>query len=94
MRYSVNELQPNRVSEILLHAFESGFYLVEAEINGIKAYVTNERGDNLSFRSIQEAREGLRGLDVPMWLVEETAYDEMCGSTENHTAPMKVPLHL
>ena len=92
MRYLFANIQSSGAEELLVHSFESGIYLVEANMGNDSGYVTNSAGDNLLFHSIKEAKEAFSGVDAPMWLVEETAYDEMCGSSEYHDAPMKIPL--
>lgn len=93
MRHSLRSIQKNGADELSIHSFESGIYLVEANVNDDCGYVTDARGDNLKFHSVIEATETFESAPVSsIWLVEETAYDEMCGSFESHNAPMKVPL--
>ena len=93
MRYSLNNVRASGAKELLVHSFESGIYLVEADMGEDHGYITDFEGKNLMFHSVQEVREALRDVNAPMWLVEETAYDEMCGSSESHNAPMKIPLN-
>lgn len=95
MRYSLNKIKEHGADVLSVHSFESGIYLVEATINAESGYIKNSEGNNLTFHSVSEAKEAFRDCKITeMWLVEETAYDEMCGSSESHSAPMRVPLHL
>ena len=93
MAHSLRSIQQYGADELSIHSFESGIYLVEANVNSDIGYVTDDSGEHLRFHSVQEATETFKKATVPsIWLIEETAYDEMCGSNECHTAPMKVPL--
>ena len=93
MGHSLRSIQRNGVQELSIHSFESGIYLVEAIVDSDSGYVTDAKGENVTFHSVREATDVFRDAPVEsIWLVEETAYDEMCGSAECHTAPMKVPL--
>ena len=93
MAHSLRAIQRHGADELSIHSFESGIYLVEASVDSDSGYVTNDRGEHVKFHSVQEATDTFKNAPVnSIWLVEETAYDEMCGSTECHTAPMKVPV--
>lgn len=93
MRHSLHAVQAQGADEIAVHSFESGIYLVEATVNGDTGYITNGNGENAKFNSVQEVKEAFKHSKIPTkYLVEETAYDEMCGSSESHNAPMRIPL--
>ena len=92
MRYSLKSIRANGAKELSIHSFESGIYLVEAEVGSDIGYVTDSNGKNLAFHSVSDVKTTFKDVNSPLWLVEETAYDEMCGSAESHNAPMKVPV--
>lgn len=92
MRHSLLSVQQQGAAELLVHSFESGIYLVEANVNKDLGYVTDAQGHNLCFRSISEVKHSFAGVHAPLWLIHESAYDEMCGAFAQHSVPMRVLL--
>lgn len=92
MNISLTAIKQQGVKELCIHSFESGIYLVTADMHQHKGFVTDENGRHLQFKSVHQATQALNTTTAPIWLVEETAYDEMCGSSERHDAPMRIPV--
>ena len=94
MRYSLKTIKAGGAKELSIHSFESGIYLVEAAVGSNMGYVTDSKGKTISFHSIRDVKTTFEGVNSPLWLIQETAYDEMCGSTESPSAAMRMPIHM
>lgn len=85
----------HQVSEIEIHAFEMGLYLLKAKVDNQYVLITDKAGKPIHFHSINEIREEL--ADCPLeqaYLVHQTPYDEMVGQAdEANIMRMKLPLH-
>ncbi|HBP0512203.1 TPA: hypothetical protein RQ911_003011 [Pseudomonas aeruginosa] len=80
MQDLAGRVQAGHIDALHLVSLESGIYVLEAQM-GDRAYpVEDDLGQPVSLRSVEHARQVLRGLDrVPVELVCADVDDEMCG---------------
>lgn len=82
-----------RINELVIHSYEMGVYLAEAEYDGRKAFLQDETGRAQRFHSVEEVRQLLDRCTIcKAYLVHQSAYDEMCGCAEHGDNTLKVPL--
>ncbi|HEX5791922.1 MAG TPA: DUF6482 family protein [Rheinheimera sp.] len=85
--------QDVRINELIIHSYEMGVYLAEADYDGRKAFLLDENGKPQRFHSIDEVKLALDRCTIyKAFLVHQSAYDEMCGSPEQGDNILKVPL--
>lgn len=85
----------NRLDSLDLLSLEGGFYVLQVHVEGRLASVEDDRSEQLRIRSVEHARQLLEPLpDTPLFLVQHSAYDEMCGLTEGVRPPLRIPLAL
>lgn len=72
-----------RVDELQVEAMEGGIYVFRAIVDGESHVLESASGDVLRPDSLEHARKLLKGAggleDLPLYLVQQTAYDEMIG---------------
>ncbi|OLO07232.1 hypothetical protein BTW08_13345 [Salinicola sp. MH3R3-1] len=85
----------SRVEELHVESLEGDIFLYCAYVEGEKHVLMDKNGVPLHPQSLGHARKWLidaGGLeDVPLFLVQETPYDEMIGldsNSESHKTPM------
>ncbi|WP_057387652.1 DUF6482 family protein [Pseudomonas aeruginosa] len=80
MQDLAGRVQAGHIDALHLVSLEGGIYVLEAQM-GDRAYpVEDDLGQPVSLRSVEHARQVLRGLDrVPVELVCTDVDDEMCG---------------
>ncbi|AVK04818.1 MULTISPECIES: DUF6482 family protein [Pseudomonas aeruginosa group] len=80
MQDLAGRVQAGHIDALHLVSLEGGIYVLEAQM-GDRAYpVEDESGRPLSLRSVEHARQVLRGMArVPVELVRADVHDEMCG---------------
>ena len=87
--------QDVRINELIIHSFEMGVYLAQADYDGRKAFLVNADNKPQQFLSIEQVKQALDRCTVyQAYLVHQSAYDEMCGGTEKVDNTLKVPLHI
>lgn len=85
--------QDVRINELIVHSYEMGVYLVEADYDGRKAFLVDETNKPHQFHSIDEVKQALDRCTIyKAYLVHQSAYDEMCGGPEKVDNTLKVPL--
>lgn len=84
-----------RLESLDLLSLEGGFYVLQIHVAGRLHRLVDPRGDALRLRSVEHARQLLEALpDTPLFLVQQSAYDEMCGLEEGVRPPLRVPVGL
>ncbi|EPJ8784019.1 DUF6482 family protein [Pseudomonas aeruginosa] len=80
MQDLAGRVQAGHIDALHLVSLEGGIYVLEAKM-GDRAYpVEDDLGQPLSLRSVEHARQVLRGMArVPVELVYADVHDEMCG---------------
>ena len=87
--------QDVRINELIVHSYEMGVYLVEADYDGRKAFLMNEDNKPERFNSVEQVMQALDRCTIyKAYLVHQSAYDEMCGGPEKVDNTLKVPLHV
>ncbi|WRH91779.1 DUF6482 family protein [Pseudomonas fluorescens] len=82
-----------KVDELNLISMEGGIYLLEARMHGAAYPLRDPKGDMLTLRSVEHARELLHAFPVlPFNLVHTSVHDEMCGLGASGEESLKVPL--
>ena len=78
-------LKRSVVDKLIFHSVELSLYQVSAVVDGVEAYITDDRGQYLRSRSLSELRKLCR--DCRAWrtvLRHTSAYDEMIGGPETY----------
>ncbi|MBK5527491.1 hypothetical protein JFT86_11070 [Pseudomonas sp. TH06] len=82
-----------KVDELNLISMEGGIYLLEARMHGTAYPLSDFKGNMLTLRSVEHARDFLHSLPVlPFNLVHTSVHDEMCGLGASGEESLKVPL--
>ena len=82
-----------KVDELNLISMEGGLYLLEARMHGAAYPLSDPKGETLTLRSVEHARELLHNFPVlPFNLVHTSVHDEMCGLGASDEESLKVPL--
>jgi hypothetical protein len=85
--------QDVRIDELVVHSYEMGGYLVEADYDGRRGFLVNNDNHPQRFQSVEQVKQSLSDCTVRQaWLVHQSAYDEMCGGPEKTDNTLKVPL--
>ncbi len=80
MQDLAGRVQAGHIDALHLVSLEGGIYVLEAQMGGRAYPVEDDLGQPVSLRSVEHARQVLRGLDrVPVELVCADVDDEMCG---------------
>ncbi len=83
------------IDELLIHSYEMSIYLVEADFDGRRGFLINRDNQPQRFQSIEQVKQALSACTVNQaWLVQQVAYDEMCGATADESNTVKSPLVL
>lgn len=81
------------IDELNLISIEGGIYLLEARSQGTVQLLKGGQGEALKLRSVEHARELLRGFEpVPFHLVHAVVHDEMCGMPVDKRDALRVPI--
>lgn len=87
--------QDVRIDELVVHSYEMGLYLVEADYDGRRGFLVNDENHPHRFQSVEQVKQSLSSCTVHQaWLVHQSAYDEMCGGPEKADNTLLVPLWL
>jgi hypothetical protein len=82
-----------KVDELNLISMEGGIYLLEARMHGAAYPLSDLKGNMLTLRSVEHARDLLHNFPVlPFNLVHTSVHDEMCGLGPSSEENLKVPL--
>jgi len=82
-----------KVDELNLISMEGGIYLLEARMHGTAYPLSDLKGNMLTLRSVEHARDLLHAFPVlPFNLVHISVHDEMCGLVADLDESLKVPL--
>lgn len=94
--YELRERALNgEVAELALISLEGGTYVLEAWACGRLWPVKDEQGRVLHLRSMEHARDLLKGMPVlPFFLVHAETHDQMCGMPPVASEPMRVAISL
>ena len=85
--------QDVRIDELVVHSYEMGVYLVEADYDGRRGFLVNDDNHPQRFQSVEQVKQSLSDCTVRQaWLVHQSAYDEMFGGPEKTDNTLKVPL--
>ncbi|TWI54312.1 hypothetical protein IQ22_02175 [Pseudomonas duriflava] len=96
---TLSELQAlaraGQIAELNLLSLEGGFYILDIHAYERRDRLQDDSGKTWHLRSPGHARYVLRDLpEVPFYLVQHSAYDEMVGAAPSSEAPLKTPLSL
>lgn len=88
----------SKVEELHIESLEGDIFLFRVFVEGQSSILINEKGQPLRPQSLGHARKMLieaGGIDgVPLYLVQETPYDEMIGlDAQNESHKMQITLH-
>ncbi|MCQ4295605.1 DUF6482 family protein [Pseudomonas stutzeri] len=84
-----------RIDGLELISLEGGIYLLDIYLQGQRHSLIDERGAVWHLRSVEHARDLLRAVsELPLHLVQQSAYDEMCGLAEGVREPLRVPISM
>lgn len=91
--------QAGRIEQIELIAIEGGVYLLKAQMHGTQQLLLDDHAAPLRLASIDKAREALapalaEAPELPFFLVQASAYDEMCGLPGGQREPLRIALNL
>jgi hypothetical protein len=82
-----------KVDELNLISMEGGIYLLEARMQGAAVPLRGIKGEMLTLRSVEHARDLLHNFpELPFNLVHTSVHDEMCGLGPSSEESLKVPL--
>ena len=82
-----------KVDELNLISMEGGIYLLEARMHGAAYPLSDPKGQMLTLRSVEHARDLLHNFPVlPFNLVHTSVHDEMCGLSGSVDESLKMPL--
>lgn len=85
--------QDVRINELVIHSFEMGVYLAEADYDGRTAFLVDDDNKPQQFHSIDEVKLALDRCTIyQAYLVHQSAYDEMCGGADKGDNTLKVPI--
>ena len=85
--------QAGRIAALDLISLEGGIYVLEALLDGRRHSLRDAGGRVWHLRSVEHARDLLKELpELPFFLVQQSAYDEMCGLAEGRREPLRVPI--
>lgn len=81
MLISVSEFETlQNPTDVIIHSLDRSLYQVEVTLDGQSKRLVDEEGKTLRWRSLEAAREALRGMPVAtLSLHHVSAYDEMIG---------------
>ncbi|MBX9405250.1 hypothetical protein K5E40_06120 [Pseudomonas baetica] len=83
----------NKVDELNLISMEGGIYLLEARMHGAAYPLSDLKGNLLTLRSVEHARDVLHNFPVlPFNLVHTSVHDEMCGLGASGEESLKLPI--
>ncbi|MCW0923474.1 DUF6482 family protein [Pseudomonas sp. RG1] len=74
-----------KVDELNLISMEGGIYLLEARMHGTAYPLSDLKGNMLTLRSVEHARDLLHAFHT-------SVHDEMCGLVADLDESLKVPL--
>lgn len=95
MKISMQQIKQSGAESLTIHSYESGIYLVEAVLNGNSGFVTDETGSYKRFSSVTQVKDEFQGTAIKeLWLVEESAYEEMIGLMQQEKTQLRIPLSL
>ena len=87
--------QDVRINELVVHSFEMGLYLVEADYDGRRAFLVDDDDKPQRFSSIEHVKHALDRCTIyQAYLVHQSAYDEMCGGPEKVDNTLRVELFM
>lgn len=87
--------QDVRITELVVHSFEMGVYLVEADYDGRRAFLVDDANKPQRFNSVEQVKQALDRCTIyQAYLVHQSAYDEMCGGPDKVDNTLKVPLYV
>jgi hypothetical protein len=79
------------IHELNLLSLEGGFYVLQALTADGNARLEDDRARVLHLRSLEHARFVLREVpELPLYLVQFSAHDEMVGMAPRSESPLKV----
>lgn len=95
MKISIHQIKQSGAQSLIIHSYESGIYLVEAKANGDTGFVTDDSGNYKRFNSVNQVKDEFHGSNIgELWLVEESAYEEMIGLMQQDKTQLRIPLSL
>lgn len=95
MKISVQQIKQTGAQSLTIHSYESGIYLVEAESNGNTGFVTDDNGNYKRFNSVNQVKDEFHGSAIEqLWLVEESAYEEMIGLMQQDKTQLRIALSM
>ncbi len=82
-----------RIDALELISLEGGIYILDIYMQGQRHALVDERGSVCHLRSVEHARDLLRDVpELPLHLVQQSPYDEMCGLADGVREPLRVPI--
>ena len=95
MKFTVDNVRQFGADSLTIHSFESGIYLVEVTRGEATGYLADTKDELLRFNSVNAIKDEFRDFPVEeLWLVEETAYEEMIGLMPQEKTKLRLPLSL
>ena len=89
MHHRASHLNFNHIeiNELNIHSYESGIYLVEVDCEESHGFIYNENNEHLrKFANVNEVKDTFNECRIKQaFLVQESAYDEMCGTSNDLT---------
>ncbi|MBD1554487.1 DUF6482 family protein [Pseudomonas typographi] len=88
-------IKAGEVAALELTSVEGGSYVLHAELGSQLEPVLNAQRQPLHVASVEEARKVLFDVpEVPFFLVQRAAHDEMVGQDDTHTGAAREPIKL
>jgi hypothetical protein len=83
------------IDQLHLLSLEGGIYLLEIYSDERSELLRDADGQPLKMRSVEDARKHLKGIKkTPFFLVQRSAFSEMCGLDDLPLMPLYVPISL
>jgi hypothetical protein len=83
------------IDRLNLLSLEGGIYLLEIHFGERSQLLRDTNGQPLRMRSVEDARKRLKGIaKTPFFLVQRSAFSEICGLDDSPLAPLCVPISL
>jgi len=96
MKHRLAHINLNHIDlpEIFIHSSEMGEYLLEVDDYDNRGYVYDEHDNLVKFKNITQVKQALNECRVgKAYLVQQSAYDEMCGGNEDDKTESKMELN-
>jgi len=96
MKHRLSHINFNHIDlpEIFIHSSEMGEYLLEVDDFEHRGYVYDEQDKLVKFKNITQIKQALNECRVgKAYLVQQSAYEEMCGHDELGGTEMKMELN-